>query len=391
MEYNFDRVIERRNTQSDKYDSAVSKGKPADVLPLWIADMDFKAPDCVLEALHQRVGHGIFGYSRPGNEYFEAMKGWFGNRFGYEFDPGWVCLAPGVVVAFCVALRAYTKPGDAIIIQEPLYHPIKRSILANARKPVINNLLQREGGSYHIDFADFEKQIIDNNVKTFVLCNPHNPVGRVWSEDELRQLVDICKAHDVLILSDEIWCDLVFPGHTQHLLPKLAPDYRHRIVTFTSASKTFNIADLLLSNTFISDEGLRSAFTKELSAAGIGQPSSLAMHATRAAYSSDGALWLDALLQYISANMGFIDSYLQEHIPNIRMIKPDGTYVAWLDFRQLGLSADELDHKTLHDAKVWLNRGDMFGDAGAGFQRVNAACPRTTLVDCMERLAKAFG
>ena len=386
--YNFDRIIDRRNTESLKFDSAVSRGKPADILPLWVADMDFPAPDCVLNALQERVSHGILGYAEPNNSYFDALAGWFTGRFGYEFDPAWVTVVPGAVYAICTAISAYTQPGDAILIQEPVYYPFRESILINKRQPIVSELCL-DGDDYGIDFSDFERKISENNVKMFILCSPHNPVGRVWQADELREMVRICAKYDVLILTDEVHCDFVFHGHKHFCLPVLLSEYQAKIILLTAPSKTFNLAGMQISNIFISDPTLRRAFRNSVANSGYSQANQLGLVACRAAYSG-GADWLDALLVYLKDNMAFIDRLLKEKLPSVRLIPPQGTYLAWLDCRKLGLTPDALEHKLVHEAGLWLSRGDTFGSGGAGFTRINTACPRAVLETCMERFVAAF-
>ena len=389
MAFDFDKIIDRRGTDCIKFDGAVSRGKPANVLPLWVADMDFSAPDCVLDALAERVRHGIFGYSEPGAGYFDALAGWFTERFGYVFDPAWVILTPGVVNAICTAIRAFTAPGDAILIQEPVYYPFRECVLDNGRRLIVNTLQLGDGG-YVIDFVDFERQILENHVKLFLLCSPHNPVGRVWRAAELREMVRICTDHDVLILSDEIHCDFVFPGHTHHVLPALVPEEAGRMILATAPSKTFNLPGLQIANIFISDRGLRRAFRRELGAGGFSQANALGIVACQAAYAG-GAAWLEALNAYLLANMERVDAFLRTNLPQVRLILPEGTYLAWLDCRGLGLSADELERKLLFEAKLWLNRGDMFGVSGAGFVRVNVGCPRAVLDEALGRMGACFG
>ena len=386
MSNNFDQITPRRGTDSYKFDSAARYGKPDDLLPLWVADMDFPAPDCVLDALQTRVQHGVFGYTEPSSSYFGALKSWFTGRFGYTFDPAWVTLTPGVAFAICTAIRAFTAPFESVLIQEPVYYPFRESVLGNRRKLVVNNL-QREGEKYSIDFIDFETQIVEHQVRLFILCSPHNPVGRVWQAEELREMVRICAKHDVLIFSDEIHCDFIFPGYTHHVLPALVPEQAGRMILATAPSKTFNLPGLQNSNIFIADPELRRTFRREVYGSGYTQPSAMGVVACRAAY-SEGGPWLEALNTYLLANMIQIDTFLKTKLPQIRMIPPEGTYLAWLDCRALGLSPDELEHKLLHEAKLWLSRGDIFGSAGAGFLRINAACPRTTLDDCLNRMAQ---
>jgi len=371
-----------------KFDGAASRGKPEDILPLWVADMDFPAPDCVLNALKERVSHGIFGYSEPDAAYFKALSGWFSNRFGYDFMPEWVTLASGVVHASAAAMTAYTQPGDGILIQEPVYHPFRRLILTNDRRLVVNEL-HLDGNTYIIDFVDFERKIAENKVKLFILCSPHNPVSRCWRGDELQELVRICVKYDVLIISDEIHCDFIFPGHTHYVLPTVAPDHQDRMILFTAPSKTFNLAGLQLANVFISDSTLRQVFRRELSKGGYSQGNSLGIVACQAAYEG-GAQWLDALNRYLWNNMIFVDQFLKANLPAVRLIPPQATYLAWLDCRDLRLSPDELDHNLVNKAGLWLSRGDSFGESGSGFTRINVACPHTALETCMERLVTTF-
>jgi len=388
MAYNFDQVTSRYGTDSTKWDSAVSRGKPADVLPLWIADMDFPAPDCVLEALSARVGHGIFGYSDPSPSYFAALRKWFTGRFGYTFDPSWVVLTPGVVYAICTAIHAYTNPGDAILIQEPVYHPFRQTVERNERKLVVNEL-ELKDGSYSIDFADFEQQVVEHQVKLFLLCSPHNPIGRVWKADELREMVRICVRHNCLILADEVHCDFVFPGHVHQMLPVLVPDAMDHIILTTAPSKTFNLAGFQVSNIFIANEDLRRTYQDVLKRQGYSNANGLGLVACEAAYAG-GADWLDALTVYLWENMQFIDRFLREHLPQVRLIQPEGTYLAWLDARELRLSTVELDRKLIEEAGVWLSPGYSFGSAGAGFLRVNTGCPWSTLQNCLERIKGVF-
>lgn len=369
-----------------KFDGAAARGKPEDILPLWVADMDFPAPEAVLQAVHERVTHGIFGYSEPDGAYFCALEKWFTGRLGYEFSSDWVTLTPGVVYAIAVAIRALTKHSDAILIQEPVYYPFREMVVRNGRQLVVNEL-QLGKEIYNIDFADFEEKIRVNNVKLFILCSPHNPVSRCWTGDELREMVRICTKHDVIILSDEIHCDFIFGENKHYVLPALCPDAN--IILCTAPSKTFNLAGLQLANVFISDPKLKKTYTREALRSGFSQAGSLAIVACRAAYEY-GANWLDALNKYLYANMIYMDEFLKTNLHAVRLIPPQATYLAWLDCRALGLSPDELDRKLTHEAKLWLNRGDTFGLGGAGFTRINAGCPRETLTACMERFLRIF-
>ncbi|MDR0273364.1 MAG: pyridoxal phosphate-dependent aminotransferase [Clostridiales bacterium] len=383
MTYDFDTIINRCGTDSMKFDGAAVFGKPADVLPLWVADMDFPAPPQVLDALHSRVTHGIFGYCEPDAAYFDALKNWFTGRFGYEFSRDWVVIAPGVVYALSIALRAFSKRNDAILIQEPVYYPFKEIILLNNRRLIVNELQCNE--KYFIDFADFEQKIITNNVKIFILCSPHNPVSRCWTADELREISRICTKHNVLILSDEIHCDFIFDGNTHRVLPALCP--HENILLFTAPSKTFNLAGLQLSNVFISNSKLRETFNRHAAKNAHEIPSALGVVACRAAY-THGSEWLAALNDYLWSNYMYLDAFLKTNMPVIRLVPPQATYLAWLDCRALGLSSKQLDRKLTLEAKLWLSPGSIYGASGDGFMRINIACPRTTLETCMERWRK---
>ena len=384
MDYDFNKTINRRGTDSLKFDGAASRGKPADVLPFWIADMDFAAPDCVLNALHERVAHGVFGYSEPGADYFKALAGWFTNRLKYSFTQEMVTLTPGVVYAIAAAIKAFTQKGDAVLIQEPVYYPFRQLILQNDRQLAVNEL-KLDAGTYTIDFLDFEQQIAEKEVKLFILCSPHNPVGRVWQVDELKEIIRICKKYDVLILSDEIHCDFVFEGHTHNVLPALFPEYQERIILCTAPSKTFNLAGLQLANVFIYDQALRSAYRREMARGGYSQANGLGIVACQAAYEG-GAAWLEALNKHLWGNMIFVDSFLKENLPDVKLISPQATYLAWLDCRSMGLTPSQLDDKLVNKAGVWLSRGDTFGASGSGFVRVNVACTRDALEVCMGRV-----
>ena len=383
MKYNFDHVIDRRNTCSIKY-NPLSRGKPDDVLPMWVADMDFSSPSCVIDALVSRARHGIFGYSEPDAAYFSAVQGWFKERFDWNTEREWLIITPGVVNAFFVAVRALTKPGDSVVVQHPVYYPFNSAVLQAGRQLIINELVYSEG-RYGIDFEDFENQI--KQAKLFILCNPHNPVGRVWTRDELVRMGEICLRYGVAVISDEIHQDFIFPGYRHLVFAGLDERFADITVTCTSPSKTFNLAGLLHANIFISNETLRAGFKREYAAFGLGQPSIMGLTACKAAY-SDGAQWVDELIGYLAGNMSLIKEFLQAHIPKVKLVKPEATYLAWLDFSELNIPDKELDEMLIQKARLWLNDGQMFGKGGSGFQRLNAACPRLVLHNGLERLRK---
>ena len=381
--YDFNTVIERRNTNSIKYDP-VSRGKPEDVLPLWVADMDFATPPCVQDALVSRVRHGIFGYSEPDASYWTAVQEWYKNRFEWETQKDWLFITPGVVNALYIAVRALTKPEDAILIQQPVYYPFGSSAVKTGRKLLVNELVYKDG-SYTIDFEDFENKI--KEAKVFILCNPHNPVGRVWTRDELLRMGEICLRYGVIVISDEIHQDIVFPPFKHLVFAGLDARFADITITCTSPSKTFNLAGLQHANIFIFNKNLRDLFKQEYERCGLSQPNIMGIISCEAAYNG-GAQWLDELIDYIADNMLFLDNYLKKQIPKIKLVKPEGTYLAWLDCSGLKLSAKDLDTAIIKKCKLWLNDGVMFGKCGSGFQRINAACPRSVLENALERLKK---
>ncbi|MDR1927115.1 MAG: pyridoxal phosphate-dependent aminotransferase [Oscillospiraceae bacterium] len=382
----FDEIIDRRGSNSLKYDFAVERGRPADALPLWVADMDFRAPQAVLDTLRRCAAHGIFGYSEGKEDYFRALEQWFGSRYGYHPEPEWLVKTPGVVVALALAVRALSREGDAVLIQSPVYYPYFDVIRDNGRRVVCNSLVL-QNGRYEIDFADFEAKLRRENVKLFLLCSPHNPVGRVWKPEELTRMGKLCLQHGVPVVSDEIHCDIVFPGHRHTVFSTLSQELAQNTVLCTAPSKTFNIAGLQVANNFIPNPALRRRFQAELNKIGYSQLNTMGLAACQAAYAHGGA-WLEALLVYLGENLAFVRQYLQTQLPWLRLIEPEGTYLLWLDCSALGLTDHALNRLILEKAKLWLDRGSMFGEEGAGFQRMNAACPRALLARALEQLQR---
>lgn len=382
----FDEVVDRKNTDSLKYDFASEHGMPEYVLPLWVADMDFRAPSCVIDALVDKSRHGIFGYSESGKEYFEAVKNWFRKRHGWEVGEDWLVKTPGVVFAVCTAIRALTGEGDSILIQQPVYYPFAELVPANGRKLVVNQL-RYNIGKYSINFDDFERRIREKHVKLFILCSPHNPVGRVWTKDELVHMGDICVKNGVIVVSDEIHMDFVYPGYRHLVFADQKPEFMLNSITCTAPSKTFNLAGLQVSNIFIPNKSIRFAFMKELKKSGYSQLNIMGLTACEAAYVG-GEDWLDQLMAYLHGNLAYLKSFLNDKLPQVFLVEPEGTYLAWLDFSKLGLSDMELERLIVHKAGLWLSKGTIFGKGGAGFQRINMACPRTILEKAMHRLEK---
>ena len=388
MKYNFNEIIDRKGTDSLKYDFAVERGLPKDVLPLWVADMDFPVEDHIKEALIKAAEHAIFGYSDTKDDYFEVLSSWYERRFFWKVKKEWLVKTPGVVFAIAMAIQALTKENEAIIIQEPVYYPFSSTIRANNRKLVINNLVLKKD-KYHIDFVDFEKKIVENNVKLFILCSPHNPVGRVWTREELQKLANICLKHKVYIFSDEIHSDLVYEKDTHTIFANLGKDVEDSCIVATAPSKTFNIAGLQVSNIWIANKKMRDAFKEAIDRAGYSQLNNMGLIATKAAYKY-GEEWLEELKIYLKSNIDFVREFLKDKLPNIKLIEAEGTYLLWLDCRELGLSEKERQGLIQDKAKLWLDTGTMFGKAGAGFERINIACPRKTLEEAMNRLKEAI-
>lgn len=383
---NFDEIIDRKNSRCLKYDFAVKRGLPEDVLPLWVADMDFRTSSYVEDALVKRAGEAIFGYSEVGTEYFEIVAGWMEKHHGWMPRENWLVKTPGVVFALAMAVKAYTNEGDSVLIQQPVYYPFSEVIADNNRKAVSSDLYLGEDNRYHIDFEDFEKKIREHRVKLFLLCSPHNPAGRVWTREELLRIGEICLKYGVIVVSDEIHHDFVFSGE-HFVFASLKKEFEDISVICTSPSKTFNLASMLISNIFIPNGELRRRFQKQVDAAGISQLSILGLVAAEAAY-RDGGEWYQALTAYIRDNLAFVRDYVKRELKPVKMVDTEGTYLVWLDFRDTGLEAEELDRKIIYEAGLWLDSGKIFGGAGRGFQRINAACPRATLQEALSRVKR---
>lgn len=381
---NFDEIIDRRGTDCLKYDFAVKRGKPADVLPLWVADMDFKTSSYVEDALIARSRQGIFGYTESTEDYFEALAGWMKRHHNWEIREEWLIKTPGVVFALAMAVKAFTNPGDRVIIQQPVYYPFSQVIQDNGREIVSSDLILGEDNRYHIDFEDFERTIVENQVKLFLLCSPHNPSGRVFTKEELTRLGEICIRHGVLVVADEIHNDFVFEGE-HHVFASIKPEFADICTVCTSPSKTFNLASMLISNIFVPNPKLRARFQKQVDAAGMSQLSALGLEATKAAYLY-GDEWYQAVCAYIKDNIRFIGDYVSGQMPGVRLINGEGTYLVWLDFRGTGIAPEELERRIVYDARLWLDSGTIFGKQGAGFERINAAAPRSVIEECLRRL-----
>lgn len=382
----FDEVIDRRNTGARKWDAVEDVFGVKDVLPFWIADMDFAAPAAIKKAVQDKADHGIYGYYAVRPSFYEAVQHWVDTRHGWKIDAKWLLIAPGVVPSISFAIQALTVPGDEIIIQTPVYPPFFSAISLNHRR-IVENPLRYVNGRYEMDFADLEKKITANT-KLFLLCSPHNPVGRVWTKEELQVLGELCLRHNITILADEIHSDLIFSGHKHLPLAALSEALNQQTVTFISPSKTFNIAGLYTSLIIAADQEKRAAIYNMMEVLGLGKGNLFGVAGTEAAY-REGNLWLDGLLAYLEQNADYTVSYIREHIPSVKLNKPEGTYLAWLDFRELFQDAGQLRKFLIHQALVGLNDGATFGKQGAGFARLNFACPRSQLTEGLRRIRTA--
>ncbi len=351
----FDTVVDRRNTRCLKYDFAVRRGMPEDVLPLWVADMDFRTSSYVEDALVQRSKEAIFGYSEVQRPYFDIVKGWMERHHQWQVDEHWLVKTPGVVFALAMAVKAYTEPGEAVLIQSPVYYPFSEVIVDNERKLVSSDLKQDVSGHYYMDLEDLEEKIIKEKVRLLFLCNPHNPVGRVWTKEELTALGDICVKHGVIVVSDEIHADFVFEGKHQ-VFAAIKKEFEEITITCTSPSKTFNLAGLMISNIFIADRKLRHRFRKELDRAGISQLGVMGLVACEAAY-SQGEVWYEKMHEYVKENIEYTREFVNTRLPGVKMGEHQGTYLVWLDFRETGLGVEELEYLVIHKAKLWLDSG----------------------------------
>jgi cysteine-S-conjugate beta-lyase len=385
--YDFDRFIERRGTSSLKWDSSMRLTGVDDLLPLWVADMDFEAPQEIRQAMSRRLEHGVYGYSVEPESFFRALEEWIRRRHGWETRREWMLTSPGVIPCLSAAILALTAPGDGIIIQPPVYHLFAMRINGNRRR-VVENPLVLSGARWEIDFEGLERAI-DADTRMLILCSPHNPVGRVWTRQELERLVEICSRHGVIIVSDEIHYDLVMPGFRHIPIASLSPEASNITVTLVAATKTFNLAGLGGSVAIVENAELRKRLDATQHAVFGGLGNVFAAVASEAAW-REGERWLEELLAYIHANYQFAASFFREHLPAVGVLPLEGTYLPLVDMRSLGWTDDELSERLRRRGGVWLDEGLKFGHGGQGFQRLNLACPRAILSDALERVARAL-
>ena len=382
----FDELNPRRNTRSVKWDTHGKNGIHPDAYPLWVADMDFKTLPAITQALTHELEGGIYGYSFETEDYKQALVGWLKRRHHWVIDPTWIFTTPGVVSAVNASLQALTQEGEGILIQEPVYHPFKASILQNKRLPISSELILNDG-HYSVDFKDFEEKA--KHAKLFIVCNPHNPVGKVFTTEELSRMVDICKKYDVLIISDEIHQDFVYKPHVHHNLANVRPDYVDHILTLVAASKTFNLAAFKVSQMIVSNPELLTKIKAIYSNLGIHGNNTLGLLASEIAY-TQGDDFVDDLIEYLEESISWVHSFLQTELPQVKLIEPQGLYLLWLDFRDLHLSQDELKRRLNENAHLWLNDGVQFGSSGTGFMRLNLALPQSELKKVFNQLKKVL-
>ncbi|HEX3030944.1 MAG TPA: MalY/PatB family protein [Bacillota bacterium] len=389
MLYDFDRITNRKNTGSVKWDSAPKffSGEGQALLPLWVADMDFPAPQPVVDALVKRAQHGVFGYTMMSEGYRRAITGWMSRRHNWNVEENWIVTTPGVIPALHWLVRTFAQPGDNIVVQSPVYYHFYKAV-RNTGCEIVYNPLQLQGDQYCMDFADLRQKITDRT-KALILCNPHNPMGRVWTREELTALGELCLERGVLVISDEIHGDLIFPGHRHLPFASLSPEFAANSIICTSPSKTFNLAGLQTSNIIIPNLTLRRQFIQTVRMNGIYEPNLFGQVACEAAYNLCED-WLEHLLAYLEGNLQFLLDYVEANLPQVRVIKPQSTYLAWLDFRSLGLQPEELHQMLLAKARVWLDEGHIFGPGGGGFERINLACPRSVLQQALQNITEAL-
>ncbi len=378
MKYDFDKTIDRRATNSYKWDSA-----PEGVLPMWVADMDFRTAPAIIDALQKRVAHGIFGYTRVPDAYYDAVTSWFSRRHGWNIDREWIIYTSGVVPAVSAVIKALTVPGDKVIVQTPVYNCFFSSIRNNGCE-IVSNPLRRTADTYEMDFDALERCAADPRAKVMLLCNPHNPAGRVWTPDELTRLGNICLRNGVTVVADEIHCELVYQGFKYTPFASLSDAFLHRSVTCVSPSKAFNIAGLQIANIVAFDNDLRSRIDKAININEVCDVNPFGVAATIAAY-NEGEEWLNQLVDYLHGNYEAMAEFCRRELPEFPITRLEGTYLVWMDCSSLGMPSDALEHALLEDARLWLNAGTMYGAEGEGYMRWNIACPRSVMLDGLNR------
>ncbi len=386
--YNFDEIIDRHGTSSMKWDFLAQFFGSEDLLPLWVADMDFKVCPHIIDALIKRAQHGIYGYSMFMPSYYDSVIKWYKKKYHWDIKKEWIVFTPGVVPAINLAIRAFTNPGDKIIVQPPVYYPFYSAIEENGRL-ILTNPLIFKNGHYEMDYKDLEKKVMDPKARMLILCSPHNPVGRVWKKEELEQLGEIAVDNGILVISDEIWSDIRYSKIDFTNFASISEKFANNSITCTSPSKTFNLAGLQISNIIIPNKKLRQIFQNYVNATGFTKPNFFAVIAAQIAY-DECEEWLDELLKYIEGNKNFLKKFLKENMPDVELVEPEGTYLAWLDFRKIETDPKKLERLLREKAKVAFDEGYIFGPGGEGFERINLACPRSILKKALMQLTNAI-
>lgn len=386
MKYNFDEIVPRKHTDCLKYDNVKEMFGTEEVLPMWIADMDFRTPPFIVDAIRKRMDHEVLGYTYTCSRWKPAIQSWVSRRYGWEVQPEEIGFVGGIVPAISFALQCFTKPGDKVLIQPPVYHPYHHVTLDLGRT-LVTSPLKLVDGQLQVDFADFEEKI--KGCKLFLLCNPHNPCGRVWNKEEMQRMCDICVKNNVLIISDEIHCDMTLKGFKHTPFATVCEDAKNNSITFMAASKTFNIAGLKSSYHIIQNEKIREQYHEFLRKSELDTAHVFATGPVATAY-SEGEEWLGQMLEYVEANIDYMEEYLKTNMPKMGMIRPQASFLVFLDARGLGLPHDELVEFFIREAKVAMNDGAMFGEGGSGFMRMNLGCPRATLVKALDQIKSAY-
>ncbi|UII25728.1 pyridoxal phosphate-dependent aminotransferase [Fulvivirga maritima] len=385
MKYNFDKSVDRRNSNSYKWDANTAE----DILPMWVADMDFRTAEPVIEALTKRVQHGAFGYTKVPQAYFDAVTGWFERRHNFKFKAEWLLYTTGVVPALSAVIKALAQPGDQVIVQGPVYNCFFSSIRNNDCEMVSNDLVYANG-TYSIDYDDLEQKAKNPKAKLMLLCSPHNPVGRVWTKEELVRIGEICIKNDVTIISDEIHCDLVYEGHTHIPFGSISEEFLMHSVTCSAPSKTFNLAGLQVANILAADAEMKKKIDKALNINEVCEINPFAVEGLIAAYNQSED-WLDQLRPYLRENYLYLKGFFEEHLPQFPVLPLEGTYLVWVDCAVLKKKSEELSKELVEKVKLWVNEGTLYGEAGEGFLRFNIACPRARMIEGLKRFEEAFG
>ena len=389
MKYNFNEKIDRSNNHSAKWEEMGNKFISNDLWPMWIADMDLKTAPVIIDAMREKLEQGIFGYVYRPASYYQSAADWIERRFGYKIDAKTLINSPGVVPTLSILVRLMTKADEKVLIQSPVYYPFSAVVKENNRELVVNNLVKDETGYYTIDFEDFEKKVSDEKVTLFILCSPHNPVGRVWKKEELEKMSELCLKYNVRVIADEIWRDIIMPGHKHTPAASESKEAEYNTITCFSPTKTFNIAGLQASFVTLPREEEWKMLDEELGRLDVKRNSPFSLVGFEAAYTK-GEEWLEELLIHLDGNMDYVINFVKENIPEVKVRKPEGTYLMWLDFSALGMTKEELSMFMQKDAKIALDDGFWFGENGAGFERMNIACPRYMVEEGMKRIENAI-